>query len=52
MKLNFDENAETPIKYGVQGVPTLLLFDNGNVVSTCVGARPKNRIVTWIDEHI
>ncbi len=43
-KLNVDENQETPKKYGVRGIPTLMLFKDGAVVNTIVGAVPKGQI--------
>ncbi len=48
VKLNIDENPMTPTKYGVQGIPTLLLFKNGSVVSKQVGAAPKSALKTWV----
>jgi len=48
-KINIDENPNTPNKYGVRGIPTLMLFHNGEVASTKVGAMPKGKIVEWID---
>ena len=47
-KVNIDENPNTPTRYGVRGIPTLVLFRGGQVVSTKVGAMPKSRIVEWI----
>ena len=43
-KINIDENPTTPQKYGVRGIPTLLLFKNGEVVAEKVGALPKNQL--------
>lgn len=51
-KVNVDENPMTPTKFGVRGIPTLVLFKDGKVVSTQVGAMAKNRIDGWIKEHI
>ena len=51
-KLNIDENPSTPQKYGVRGIPTLLLFRNGEVVAEKVGALPKNQLSDWIAENI
>ena len=48
-KLNIDENPETPGKYGVRGIPTLMMFKNGQVAATKVGALPKGKIVEWIE---
>ena len=51
-KINIDENPVTPQKYGVRGIPTLLLFKNGEVVAEKVGALPKNQLSEWISENI
>ena len=48
-KINIDENPETPGKYGVRGIPTLMIFHNGELVSTEVGAKPKGQLTAWID---
>ncbi len=47
-KLNIDENPHTPTKYGVRGIPTLMLFKGGQVAATKVGALPKSRLVEWL----
>ena len=52
LKLNIDENPETPQKYGVRGIPTLMLFKNGNLIDTKVGSLPKSTLITWIDSHL
>jgi thioredoxin 1 len=51
-KLNIDENPNTPAKYGVRGIPTLMIFQNGQVAATKVGAQPKTNIVSWINDSI
>lgn len=51
-KLNIDENPQTPMKYGVRGIPTLMIFQGGQVAATKVGALPKNKIKEWIDASI
>ncbi|MGH6969460.1 MAG: thioredoxin TrxA [Stellaceae bacterium] len=47
-KLNIDENPQTPSKYGVHGIPTLMLFKNGQVAATKIGALPKSKLVEWV----
>ena len=51
-KLNIDENPQTPIKYGVRGIPTLMIFKSGNVESTKVGALSKSQLIAFIDSTI
>ena len=51
-KLNIDENPTTPQKYGVRGVPTLMIFEHGQVAATKVGALPKSKIKEWIESSI
>jgi thioredoxin 1 len=51
-KLNIDDNPATPIKYGVRGIPTMMIFKNGQVAATKVGAMPKSKIVEWISESV
>ena len=48
-KLNIDENPGTPQRYGVRGIPTLMLFKNGQVAATKVGALPKTQLFTWVE---
>ena len=47
-KINIDENPQTPMKYGVHGIPTLMLFKNGQVAATKIGALPKSKLVEWV----
>ena len=51
-KHNIDENPNQPTKYGVRGIPTMLLFKNGELKATKVGATTKSNIVSWIKENI
>ena len=51
-KLNIDDNPMTPSKYGVRGIPTLILFKGGAVAATKVGALPKSKLIEWITESI
>jgi thioredoxin 1 len=48
-KINVDENPQTPMKYGVRGIPTLILFKNGQVAATKIGALPKSKLVEWVE---
>ena len=49
VKLNIDENPVAPSKYGVRGIPTMILFKNGQPAATKVGAEPKSRIQGWLE---
>jgi thioredoxin 1 len=51
-KVNIDDNPETPSKYGVRGIPTLIIFKDGEVASTKVGALPKSKLKEWIESVI
>jgi thioredoxin 1 len=51
-KINIDHNPEAPTRYGVRGIPTMILFKNGEVQATKVGAQPKSKIVEWIEDNI
>ena len=51
-KLNIDEKQETPAKHGVRGIPTLMLFKNGNVEATKVGALSKSQLAAFLDANI
>jgi len=51
-KLNIDENQETPPKYGVRGIPTLMLFKNGELAATKVGAMSKAQLTAFIDQQL
>jgi thioredoxin 1 len=51
-KLNIDENQSTPPKYGIRGIPTLMLFKNGNLEATKVGALSKSQLAAFIDSNI
>jgi len=52
VKVNIDENPNTPTKYGVRGIPTLMMFKNGALVDQKVGALPKSRLVEWVDANL
>lgn len=51
-KINIDDNPNAPSQYGVRGIPTMILFKNGEVAGTKVGASPKGKITEWIEESI
>ena len=51
-KHNIDEEPNTPTKYGIRGIPTMLLFKDGELKATKVGATTKSNIVSWIKENI
>ncbi len=48
-KLNIDENPKAPTKYGVRGIPTMILFKDGKVAATKIGALPKSKLYEWVD---
>lgn len=52
VKVNIDQNRETPTQYGVQAIPTLLMFREGDLVATQVGALTKSQLSAFIDEHL
>ena len=52
IKLNIDENQSMPQKYGVRGIPTLMLFKDGKLIDTKVGSLPKSSLVEWIDDNL
>ena len=51
-KMNVDENQLTPAKFGIRGIPTLMLFKNGNVEATRVGALSKSQLTAFLDSNI
>jgi thioredoxin 1 len=51
-KLNIDENQQTPAKYGIRGIPTLMLFKDGNLVATKVGLLSKSQLTSFIDSYL
>jgi thioredoxin 1 len=52
VKINIDENPDSPSKYGVRGIPTLMVFKDGKLAATKVGAAPKNQLQSWIESAI
>ena len=51
-KLNIDENPETPQAYNVRGIPTLLIFKNGEMVAEKIGAMPKSALEQWVADNL
>jgi len=51
-KINIDENQATPAKFGIRGIPTLMLFKNGNVEATKVGALSKSQLTAFLDSNL
>jgi thioredoxin 1 len=51
-KLNIDENPQTPSKYGVRGIPTLMIFKDGQVAATKIGALPKSKLYEWVESVV
>ena len=51
-KINIDDNPMTPQKFGVRGIPTIMLFNNGKLIDTKVGSLPKTAIETWIKSSL
>ena len=52
LKINIDENPKIPQKYGVRGIPTLMLFNQGNIVDTKIGSLPKTVLEIWLKENL
>jgi thioredoxin 1 len=52
MKMNVDDNPRTPSRYGVRGIPTLMLFKDGQVAATKIGALPKNKLLEWVESNL
>ena len=51
-KVNIDENPQTPMKYGVRGIPTMILFKDGQVAATKIDALPKSKLKEWVESVI
>ena len=51
-KLNIDDNPSTPQQYGVRGIPTLILFKDGEVAATKIGAMPQSQLEQWVKEAL
>lgn len=52
VKLNIDDNPDTTLKYGVRGIPTLMIFKDGEAVATNVGVLPKTRLAKWVSDNV
>ena len=52
LKINIDENPQTPQKYGVRGIPTLLLFKKGKLIDTKVGSLSKSSLEVWLQDNL
>ena len=52
VKLNIDENPDAPTRYGVRGIPTMILFKNGEPAATKVGAAPKSQLQSWLEAEL
>ena len=52
VKINIDENPNSPAKYGVKGIPTMILFKDGKEVEQIVGNQPKDSIVAFLEKHV
>jgi thioredoxin 1 len=52
VKLNVDENPQTAAKYGIQSIPTLMIFKNGQMASRQIGAAPKQKLEHWITTSV
>ncbi len=52
VKINIDENPQTPNRYGVRGIPTLMLFKDGQVAATKIGNMPKTQLFQWVESVV
>ena len=52
LKINIDENSQIPQKYGVKGIPTLMLFKKGKLIDTKVGSFPKSSLEVWLQDNL
>jgi thioredoxin 1 len=51
-KINIDDNPQTPTQFGVRGIPTLMIFKDGQLAATKVGALPKSKLVEWVQQSL
>jgi thioredoxin 1 len=52
VKVNIDDNPQTPTQYGVRGIPTLMIFKDGKLAATKVGALPKSKLAEWVQQSL
>ncbi len=52
VKINIEDAPEAPTKYGVRGIPTLMIFKNGELSATRVGGMPKDQLTKWVEEQV
>lgn len=52
VKIDIDESPETPARFGVRGIPTLMLFMNGQVVATRIGGMPRQALIDWVEDGL
>lgn len=52
VKVNIDQNPQTPSQFGVRGIPTMVLFKNGTAIATKVGVAPKSTLVSWVEGNL
>ena len=52
VKMNIDENTATPARFGIRGIPTLMVFKNGQLAATKVGAMTKAQMTALVDQHV
>ena len=52
LKINIDENPQTPQKYGIRGIPTLMLFKKGKLIDTKIGSLPKSSLEVWLQDNL
>ncbi|MBL8644746.1 MAG: thioredoxin TrxA [Rhodospirillaceae bacterium] len=52
VKINIDDNPNTPTQFGVRGIPTLMVFKDGQLAATKVGAAPKSKLVEWVQQSL
>ncbi len=51
-KINIDDNPMTPSKFGIKAIPTMIIFKNGQAIAQLQGAKPKNKLIEWVNQSI